>query len=135
MVSMQVIWRMGLRSSCRFRDDRRPCGGLVKRRWAARSRPTWLGRPGRHLVITRLVLRVARGNEMGVPAHYRGVGRSRDGILYPPGLGRILSGAGIGTVRSAVRAPRMNAVMERWIAGRPGSCPTTPTPARPAPCG
>ena len=39
------------------------------------------------------------------------------GILYPPELGRILSGAGIGSVRSAVRAPRMNAVMERWIAG------------------
>ena len=39
------------------------------------------------------------------------------GILYPPGLGRILSGAGIGTVLSAVLAPRRNAVMERWIGG------------------
>jgi putative transposase len=42
--------------------------------------------------------------------------RDRD-ILYPPELEHILSGAGITTVRSAVRAPRMNAVMERWIGG------------------
>jgi putative transposase len=43
--------------------------------------------------------------------------RDRD-ILYPPKLEHILSDAGITTVRSAVRAPRMNAIMERWI----GSC-------------
>jgi len=42
--------------------------------------------------------------------------RDRD-ILYPPGFETVLSGAGIRTVRSAVRAPRMNAVMERWIGG------------------
>ena len=224
MVSIQVIWRMGLRSSCRFRDDRRPCGGVVKRRWVAKSRPTWLGRPRQHPAITRLVPRMARDNEnwgyrrtigelaglgivvaastvweilkkhgvdpaprwhgsswaqflcsraeaisacdffavdlldgtedyvmavighasqrihilgaTGRPTHARvirqagsllmdlgeSVGRIKflirdHGILYPPELGRILSGAGIGSVRSAVRAPRMNAVMERWIAG------------------
>lgn len=39
------------------------------------------------------------------------------GILYPPGLEHVLSEAGIRAVRSAVRAPRMNAVMERWIGG------------------
>jgi Integrase core domain len=42
--------------------------------------------------------------------------RDRD-ILYPPELERMLSDAGITTVRSAVRAPRMNAIMERWIGG------------------
>jgi len=42
--------------------------------------------------------------------------RDRD-ILYPPELEHLLSDAGIETVRSAVRAPRMNAIMERWIGG------------------
>jgi Oligopeptide/dipeptide transporter, C-terminal region len=37
--------------------------------------------------------------------------RDRD-ILYPPELEQVLSDAGITTVRSAVRAPRMNAVMQ-----------------------
>jgi putative transposase len=32
-------------------------------------------------------------------------------------LEHILFDAGITTVRSAVRAPRMNAIMERWIGG------------------
>jgi hypothetical protein len=39
-------------------------------------------------------------------------------LLYPPSLDALLADVGIRTVRSAVRAPRMNAVMERWI----GSC-------------
>jgi putative transposase len=42
--------------------------------------------------------------------------RDRD-ILYPPSFDEVLSHAGIRTVRSAVRAPRMNAIMERWIGG------------------
>jgi putative transposase len=42
--------------------------------------------------------------------------RDRD-ILYLPELEHRLLGAGITTVRSAVRAPRMNATMERWIGG------------------
>ncbi|MBR7832210.1 integrase core domain-containing protein [Actinospica durhamensis] len=42
--------------------------------------------------------------------------RDRD-ILYPPQLEDLLAGAGIETLRSAVRAPRMNAIMERWIGG------------------
>ncbi len=42
--------------------------------------------------------------------------RDRD-ILYPPELEHMLFDAGITTVRSAVRAPRMNAIMERWIGG------------------
>jgi hypothetical protein len=36
---------------------------LVKRRWAAKSRPEKPGRPRRHPTITRLVLRMARDNE------------------------------------------------------------------------
>jgi len=40
--------------------------------------------------------------------------RDRD-ILYPPGFDQVLADAGIETVRSAVRAPRMNSIMERWI--------------------
>jgi putative transposase len=42
--------------------------------------------------------------------------RDRD-ILYPTELEHILFDAGITTVCSAVRSPRMNAVMERWIGG------------------
>jgi transposase InsO family protein len=42
--------------------------------------------------------------------------RDRD-ILYSPWFNEILTDAGITTVRSAVRAPRMNAIMERWIGG------------------
>jgi transposase InsO family protein len=40
--------------------------------------------------------------------------RDRD-ICYPLGFDQVLSDADVRTVRSAVRAPRMNAVMERWI--------------------
>jgi hypothetical protein len=36
---------------------------LVKRRWAAKSRPKAPGRPRRHPTITRLVLWMARDNE------------------------------------------------------------------------
>ncbi len=40
--------------------------------------------------------------------------RDRD-VLYPPGFDQVLADAGIRTVRSAVRAPRMNSIMERWV--------------------
>ena len=197
---------------------------LVKRRWAAKSRPKSPGRPPRHPTITRLVLRMARDNEnrgyRRITGELAGLGitvapstvwkilkkhgidpaprrsgptwtaflrsqaeaiiacdfftvdllddtkahvmaaiehatrrihilgatnhpthawvtqqtrnllmdldestgrikfliRDRD-ILYPPELEHTLSDAGIRTVRSAVRAPRMNAIMERWIGG------------------
>jgi len=42
--------------------------------------------------------------------------RDRD-ILYPPELEHIVSSAGITFIRSAVRALRMNAIVERWIGG------------------
>ena len=42
--------------------------------------------------------------------------RDRD-ILYPPAFGAALADAGIRTIRSAVRAPRMNSIMERRIGG------------------
>jgi hypothetical protein len=42
--------------------------------------------------------------------------RDRD-VLYPPGFNQVLADAGIETVRGAVRAPRMNSIMERWIGG------------------
>ena len=42
--------------------------------------------------------------------------RDRD-IAYPVSFNEVLSDAGITTVRSAVRAPRMNSIMERWIGG------------------
>jgi hypothetical protein len=38
-------------------------------------------------------------------------------IPYPFEVEHILFDAGIRTVRSAVRAPRMNAITERWIGG------------------
>lgn len=39
-------------------------------------------------------------------------------ILFPPELEHVVSDAGITTVPSAVRAPLMNAIMERWIGER-----------------
>ena len=42
--------------------------------------------------------------------------RNRD-ILYPAELEHIMYSAGITTAPSAVRAPRMNAITERWIGG------------------
>jgi hypothetical protein len=42
--------------------------------------------------------------------------RDRD-ILYPPTFDAVLAGAGIRTVRSAVRTPGTNSIMERWIGG------------------
>jgi putative transposase len=42
--------------------------------------------------------------------------RDRDN-LNPPTFDEALADAGITTVRSAVQAPRMNAIMERWIGG------------------
>jgi len=42
--------------------------------------------------------------------------RDRD-ILYPASFDALLADGAIETVRSAARAPRMNAIMERWIGG------------------
>jgi transposase InsO family protein len=39
--------------------------------------------------------------------------RDRDG-KYPAGFDQVLADAGITVVRSGIRVPRMNAVMERW---------------------
>jgi transposase InsO family protein len=40
--------------------------------------------------------------------------RDRDGT-YPAGFDEVLTDAGIETVRSGVRTPRMNSIMERWV--------------------
>jgi putative transposase len=40
--------------------------------------------------------------------------RDRDD-KYPPGFDTVLADNGITTVRTGVRIPRMNAVMERWV--------------------
>jgi transposase InsO family protein len=40
--------------------------------------------------------------------------RDRDG-KYPAGFDEVLADAGIETVLSGVRAPRMNSIMERWV--------------------
>jgi transposase InsO family protein len=40
--------------------------------------------------------------------------RDRDG-KYPAGFDQVLADAGITVVRSGIRVPRMNAVMERWV--------------------
>jgi transposase InsO family protein len=40
--------------------------------------------------------------------------RDRDG-KYPAGFDQVLADAGITVVRSGIRIPRMNAVMERWV--------------------
>jgi transposase InsO family protein len=40
--------------------------------------------------------------------------RDRDG-KYPAGFDQVLANAGITIVRSGVRMPRMNSIMERWV--------------------
>jgi hypothetical protein len=40
--------------------------------------------------------------------------RDRDG-KYPALFDTVLADAGIAVVRSVVRVPRMNAIMERWV--------------------
>ena len=40
--------------------------------------------------------------------------RDRDG-KYPALIDEILGGAGIATILTGVRVPRMNAIMERWV--------------------
>jgi putative transposase len=48
------------------------------------------------------------------PAHVRFVIRDRD-AQYPALLDEILASAGITTVLTGIRIPRMNAITERWV--------------------
>ena len=52
--------------------------------------------------------------DFGSLAQVRFLIRDRDG-KYPPLIDEILSGAGITTVLTCVRTPRMNSIMERWV--------------------
>jgi transposase InsO family protein len=53
-------------------------------------------------------------NDAGSLARIRFLVRDRDG-KYPALIEEILSGAGITTVLTGVRVPRMNSIMERWV--------------------
>jgi transposase InsO family protein len=52
--------------------------------------------------------------DTGYVARIRFLIRDRDG-KYPALTDEILSDAGIATILTGVRAPRMNAIMERWV--------------------
>ncbi|HEX5404775.1 MAG TPA: integrase core domain-containing protein [Pseudonocardiaceae bacterium] len=53
-------------------------------------------------------------NDAGSLARVEFLVRDRDG-KYPALINEILAGAGITTVLTGVRAPRMNSIMERWV--------------------
>jgi Integrase core domain len=91
---------------------------IVRRRWARMSRRKHPGRPRTRCNIRRLVLRLAKENPAWgywrIHGELAGLGVG----LAPSTVWEILTDAGIRTLRSPVRAPRANVIMERWI----GSC-------------
>ncbi|GHJ11272.1 hypothetical protein TPA0907_56390 [Micromonospora humidisoli] len=72
----------------------------------ATAHPTaaWVAQIARNLVMDL--------EDAGCPVKY--LIRDRDG-KYPAAFDTILTGAGITVVRTGVRIPRMNAIMERWV--------------------
>jgi hypothetical protein len=78
---------------------------MVARRHARRSRPGHPGRP-------RTVRSIRVLEDASCRARY--LIRDRDG-KFPGLFDAILAGAGIETVLSGVRMPRMNTIMERWV--------------------
>src|SRR4051812_39763579 len=72
----------------------------------ATAHPTaaWVTQAARNLVMAL--------EDAGCRAKY--LIRDRDG-KYPAGFGQVLADAGITVVRSGVRVPRMNSIMERWV--------------------
>jgi transposase InsO family protein len=72
----------------------------------ATAHPTaaWVTQTARNLVMDL--------QDPGYPAKY--LIRDRDG-KYPAAFDAVLSDAGITIVRSGVRVPRMNAIIERWV--------------------
>src|SRR5207302_1260097 len=115
---------------------------IVRCRWARLSRRGRSGRPATHRKVRSVVLRLARENESWgyrrIHGELAGLGimvapstgwqmPKNAGINRAPGrhgpdagstapFDSVLQAAGIRVIRSAVRAPRMNSVMERWIA-------------------
>jgi transposase InsO family protein len=68
-----------------------------------------------HVWVTQAVRNLLLGLEdAGSLARVRFLIRDRDG-KYPVLIDEILAGAGITTVLTGVRAPRMNSIMERWV--------------------
>ena len=68
-----------------------------------------------HMWVTQAVRNLLMDLEdIGSLARVRFLVRDRDG-KYSPLIEEILTGAGITTVLTSVRAPRMNSIMERWV--------------------
>ncbi|MFD4636511.1 integrase core domain-containing protein [Lentzea sp. NPDC058436] len=68
-----------------------------------------------HAWITQAVCNLLMGLEdTGYVARITFLIRDRDG-KYPALIDEILGGAGIATILTGVRMPRMNAIMERWV--------------------
>ncbi|MBO0876116.1 MAG: transposase [Pseudonocardia sp.] len=114
-------------------------GDIVRRRWARLSRQGRSGRPATRRNVRSLVLRLARENESwGLPPDPRRAGRARhqrgaiDSVAdtqvkfvlhdrdasLTAAFDAVFQAAGARTVRSAIQAPRMTSIMERWV----GSC-------------
>jgi hypothetical protein len=102
---------------------------LVKRRWAAKSRPKRPGRPRRHPTIARLVLRMARHNENGgyrrITGELAGLGITVApsmvwGILEKHGINR--RRVGVGRHGRSFSVPRLRrssrATSLPWICSR-----------------
>jgi transposase len=68
---------------------------LVKRRWAAKTKPRSPGRPRKHPTITRLVLRIARDNENWGCRRITGELAGLNTILAPSTVWEILKKYGI----------------------------------------
>jgi putative transposase len=66
--------------------------------------PAWVTQTARNLVM----------DLQDTGSNVRHLIRDRDG-KYPPLFDQILADAGITVVRSGIRMPRMNAIMERWV--------------------
>src|ERR1039457_6244117 len=117
---------------------------IIRRRWARLSRRSRSGRPPVRRSVRSVVLRLARENESWgyrrIHGELAGLGiivatstvwpilkeagtrvkfvfHDR-GASFTQAFDAVFRAAGIRVIRSAVQAPRMNSVMERWI----GSC-------------
>ena len=105
---------------------------IVRRRWARLSRRGRSGRPATHRNVRSLVLRLARENESWgyrrIHGELAGLGIAvapstvwqilKDAASLTASFDAVFQAAGARVVRSAIQAPRMNSIMERWI----GSC-------------
>ena len=94
--------------------------GIVRRRWAHRSRHGRSGRPPVLRKVRPVVLRLARNLLMDLEdagTRVKFVLHDRD-AHFTATSGAVFQAAGLRVIRSAAQAPQINPITERWI----GSC-------------